>query len=172
MKRMAVCSISAFFLTGLVACSSGNEKGASGSEMSRISARIENIDTNEGLVTLASDSGPLQLQVPPQSLEKLEKDREVTVQLAFWTGGRHTGVGQAFDVPAQGVIAQNTVTGKVRDVDYATGHVSLQSNKSTMELYFPPASVASVKPDNQITVEIALMEKGSRSQGQQGMQSQ
>jgi hypothetical protein len=59
--------------------------------------------------------------------------------------------------PAKSIVGPiQKVTGKVEDVDHATGLLTLKQPAGDVKLYFPPASLESIQKGNQVTVRYAF----------------
>jgi hypothetical protein len=60
--------------------------------------------------------------------------------------------------PATGstLMDLHSVTGSVTSVDHDTGHVTLQTSRGPMSLYFPPSALARVQRGEQVTVDLGL----------------
>ncbi|MDD5329033.1 MAG: hypothetical protein PHX38_03450 [Sulfuricella sp.] len=119
---------------------------------------IETIDYKSGRLTLNSDLGKVNLNFPPEALRGLQSGDPVVVDLGFSQQGRSIGRNRVTEVME--TFNELQVTGTVRNVDYRTGTLTLNTRAGDIALNFPPPAVKDLKRGDTVTVNMGYSKQG------------
>ncbi len=119
---------------------------------------IEKIDRQNGRLTLDSELGRVELNFPPEALRGFQSGDPVVVDLGFSQQGRSIGRNRMSEVME--TFNELEVTGTVRNVDYRTGALTLNTKAGDITLNFPPRAVRDLKREDTVTVNMGYSKQG------------
>lgn len=124
----------------------------------QLSGSIEKIDHKNGLITLSSVLGNVELRFPPEDIRGLQNGDPVVANLGFSQRGRSIGLNRMTDILE--TFNELQVTGTILQIDYRKGELSLNTVAGDVTLNFPPTALKELKREDVITVNMGYSKEG------------
>jgi len=125
------------------------DHGVAPTARQHVDGQVSAVDASTGMVSVASASGTVQLQFPPDTIRSLKKGAPIVIDYALFKGS------PARPNMPNGAGAHQ-VAGTVERIDHKKGLVEVKTDQTQLTLRFPAKAVRDVNQGDPVTIGMAF----------------